>query len=134
LRSALEQSQPDEIYNLAAQSDVGISFQCPDETMEINYFGVGRLLYEAMQVNRNVRIYQASTSEMFGTTAPPQNEESPFAPVSPYGKAKLLAHEHFVKSYREKAGLFVCSGILFNHESPRRGRAFCYPEDQHLAC
>ncbi len=90
LRSALEQSQPHEIYNLAAQSDVGISFKCPDETMEVNYLGVGRLLHEAMHVNPQVRIYHASTSEMFGKTPPPQNEHSPFAPVSPYGEAKLL--------------------------------------------
>ncbi len=93
LRSALEQSQPHEIYNLAAQSDVGISFKCPDETMEVNYLGVGRLLHEAMHVNPQVRIYHASTSEMFGKTPPPQNEHSPFAPVSPYGEAKLLAYE-----------------------------------------
>jgi len=124
LRSALEQSQPHEIYNLAAQSDVGISFKCPDETMEVNYLGVGRLLHEAMHVNPQVRIYHASTSEMFGKTPPPQNEHSPFAPVSPYGEAKLLAYEHFVKPYRDKHGLFMCSGILFNHESPRRGEHF----------
>jgi GDPmannose 4,6-dehydratase len=124
LRSALEQSRPHEIYNLAAQSDVGISFKCPDETMEVNYLGVGRLLHEAMQLDPRVRIYHASTSEMFGRTPPPQNENSPFAPVSPYGEAKLLAYEHFVKPYREKHGLFICSGILFNHESPRRGEHF----------
>jgi GDPmannose 4,6-dehydratase len=124
LRAALTECQPDEIYNLAAQSDVGISFKCPDETREINYFGVGRLLQEAMRISPNVRIYQASTSEMFGKTPPPQNEQSPFAPVSPYAEAKLLAHEHFIKPYREKHNLFVCSGILFNHESPRRGEHF----------
>lgn len=124
LRFALEKSNPDEIYNLAAQSDVGISFKCPDETMEINYFGLGRLLNEAFLINPKVRIYQASTSEMFGKTLPPQNEESPFAPVSPYGEAKLRAHEHFVKGYREKHGIYICSGILFNHESPRRGEHF----------
>jgi GDPmannose 4,6-dehydratase len=124
LRAALTESQPHEIYNLAAQSDVGISFKCPDETAEINYFGVGRLLHEAMRINPSVRIYQASTSEMFGKTQPPQNELSPFAPVSPYAEAKLMAHEHFIKPYREKRNLFVCSGILFNHESPRRGEHF----------
>lgn len=124
LRWALEESVPDEIYNLAAQSDVGISFRCPDETMEINYHGLGRLVHEAMRVNPAVRIYQASTSEMFGATPPPQSETSPFKPVSPYGEAKLLAHEDFVKGYREKHGLFICSGILFNHESPRRGEHF----------
>lgn len=124
LRWVLEESKPEEIYNLAAQSDVGISFKCPDETMEINYHGLGRLIHEAMRVNPLVRIYQASTSEMFGSTPPPQNETSPFKPVSPYGEAKLLAHEDFVKGYREKHGLFICSGILFNHESPRRGEHF----------
>lgn len=124
LRAALEQSKPDEIYNLAAQSDVGVSFTCPDETMEINYYGLGRLIHEAVKVNPNVRIYQASTSEMYGKTTPPQNERSPFQPVSPYGEAKQLAHEHFVKRYREEYGMFICSGILFNHESPRRGEHF----------
>ena len=124
LRSAIEESEPDEIYNLAAQSDVGISFKCPDETMDVNYHGLGRLVHEAVKVNSKVRIYQASTSEMFGRTRPPQNEKSPFAPVSPYGEAKLLAHKDFVKGCREKNGIFICSGILFNHESPRRGEHF----------
>lgn len=124
LKTALNESNPDEIYNLAAQSDVGVSFKCPDETMEINYHGLGRLVHEALKVNPDVRVYQASTSEMFGKTKPPQNETSLFRPVSPYGEAKLLAHEHFVKGYREKHRLFICSGILFNHESPRRGEHF----------
>jgi len=124
LRDALQQSKPDEIYNLAAQSDVGISFKCPDETMEINYYGLGRLVYQAMKVNPKVRIYQASTSEMFGRTKPPQSETSPFQPVSPYGDAKLRAHEDYVKGYRENHNLFICSGFLFNHESPRRGEHF----------
>lgn len=124
LRSALSESVPDEVYNLGAQSDVSISFKCPDETMEVNYHGVGRLVHEAMKVNQDVRIYQASTSEMFGRTKPPQHEESLFLPVSPYGEAKLLAHEQFVKGYRKKHGLYICSGILFNHESPRRGEHF----------
>lgn len=124
LREALQQSQPDEIYNLAAQSDVWISFKCPDETMDINYYGLGRLVYQAMKLNPKVRIYQASTSEMFGTTKPPQSEKSPFHPVSPYSEAKLRAHEDYVKGYREKHGLYICSGFLFNHESPRRGEHF----------
>jgi GDPmannose 4,6-dehydratase len=124
LRDAITKVKPDEIYNLAAQSDVGISFSCPDETMEINYYGVGRLVHEAMKFNRKIRIYQASTSEMFGTTKPPQNEKSPMRPVSPYAESKLLAHEEFVKEYREKHGVYICSGILFNHESPRRGEHF----------
>jgi GDPmannose 4,6-dehydratase len=121
---ALEEAQPDEIYNLAAQSDVGISFKVPEETMEINYHGVGRLVNEAMKLNPKVRIYQASTSEMFGKTHPPQNEQSIFAPVSPYGEAKLKAHEDYVVGYRERHGLYICSGLLFNHESPRRGAHF----------
>lgn len=124
LERALKEANPDEIYNLAAQSDVGISFKCPEETMEINYYGLGRLVNEAIKINPNVKIYQASTSEMFGSTPPPQNEKSIFSPVSPYGEAKLKAHEDFVVGYREKHNLFICSGILFNHESPRRGKHF----------
>ena len=124
IRRALEISKPHEIYNLAALSDVGISFQCPTETMEINYHGVGKLITEAFQQNDKVRFYQASTSEMFGRTNPPQNEESIFLPVSPYAEAKLRAHEDYIKSYREKYGMFSCSGILFNHESPKRGEHF----------
>lgn len=124
IRLALEEAKPDEIYNLAALSDVGISFKCPDEAWDINYYGVGRLVVEAMKINPNVKIYQASTSEMFGKTKPPQNENSPFQPVSPYAEAKLKAHEDFIKGYREKHSLFACSGILFNHESPVRGEHF----------
>lgn len=121
---ALEEAKPDEVYNLAALSDVGISFKCPEETWEINYHGVARLINEAVRVNPKVRIYQASTSEMYGTTPPPQNEKSPFSPVSPYAEAKVRAHEDFVKGFREQRGIYVCSGILFNHESPRRGQHF----------
>lgn len=124
LERAIAESDPDEIYNLAAQSDVGISFKCPEETYEINYAGVGRLVYAAMAHNQKIRIYQASTSEMFGSTPPPQSESSPFVPVSPYGEAKLRAHEDYVVGYRERHGLYICSGILFNHESPRRGEHF----------
>lgn len=124
IQRAIEESNPDEIYSLAAQSDVGISFKCPEETMEINYYGVGRLVNAAMEKNPKVRIYQASTSEMFGKTNPPQNEQSPFQPVSPYGESKLKAHEDFVVGYRGKHNLFICSGFLFNHESPRRGEHF----------
>ncbi len=124
IERALDESNPDEIYNLAAQSDVGVSFKCSAETMEINYYGLGRLVNAAMKMNPQVRIYQASTSEMLGKTNPPQNENSPFRPVSPYGEAKLKAHEDFVVGYRGKHNLFICSGILFNHESPRRGEHF----------
>ncbi|CAN5153554.1 GDP-mannose 4,6-dehydratase [soil metagenome] len=124
IRRAIEMSKPDEIYNLAALSDVGVSFQCPDETMEINYHGFGKLVTEAMQINPKIKIYQASTSEMFGRTNPPQNEKSIFLPVSPYSEAKLRAHKDYVVSYREKYGAYTCSGILFNHESPKRGENF----------
>lgn len=124
LRRVIAVVAPDEIYNLAAQSHVGISFECPDETYEINYAGVGRLVQCAMEQNPTVRIYQASTSEMFGSTPPPQNEQSPMNPVSPYAEAKYRAHQDYVVGYREKHNLFICSGILFNHESPRRGENF----------
>ncbi len=124
LRRALEVARPDEIYNLAAQSDVGASFVVPEETFEINYHGLGRLVQEAVAVNPQVRIYQASTSEMYGTTKPPQHERSAFQPVSPYGESKLRAHEEYVAGYRDRHGIYICSGILFNHESPRRGEAF----------
>lgn len=124
LKNALRTAGPDEIYNLASQSDVGISFLCPEETMEVNYYGVGRLVNEAMALNPKVKIYQASTSEMFGQSPPPQNEKTLFNPVSPYALAKLKAHEDFVVGYRQKHGLFICSGFMFNHESPRRGEHF----------
>ncbi len=124
LERAIAASDPDEIYNLAAQSDVGVSFKVPEETYEIDYAGVGRLVDAAMRHNPKTRIYQASTSEMFGSTPPTQNEQSSFNPVSPYGMAKLKAHDDYVKGYREKHGLYICSGILFNHESPRRGEHF----------
>lgn len=124
LERALAESNPDEVYNLGAQTDVGASFKVPEETFEINYYGVGRLVNAAQKQNPNIRVYQASTSEMFGRTPPPHNEETPFAPVSPYGEAKLKAHQDFVVNYRDQHGLFICSGILFNHESPRRGLQF----------
>ncbi len=124
LERAVQESLPDEIYNLAAQSDVGVSFKCPEETAEINYYGVGRLVNAVMKIKPDAHVYQASTSEMFGKTNPPQNEQSPFQPVSPYGEAKLKAHEDFVIGYREKHGMYIGSGILFNHESPRRGQHF----------
>lgn len=124
IKRVLEVSQPDEIYNLAALSDVGVSFQCPDETTEINYHGVGKLVTQALQVNPKVKIYQASTSEMFGSVPPPQNETSGFMPVSPYAEAKLRAHQDYIVAPREKHGAFTCSGILFNHESPKRGENF----------
>jgi GDPmannose 4,6-dehydratase len=121
---AVEESQPDEVYNLAAQSDVGISFRCPEETVEINQYGLGRLVNAVLRLKPDAKIYHASTGEMFGRTEPPQNEHSPFQPVSPYGESKLRAYEDYVLGYRQRHGLFICSGILFNHESPRRGQHF----------
>lgn len=119
----LNEVAPHEVYNLAALSDVGISFKCPEETYDINYLGVGRLIDASLTARPDVRIYQASTSEMFGKTESPQNENSAFLPVSPYAEAKLKAFEEYVKGNRAK-GHFVASGILFNHESPRRGQHF----------
>lgn len=120
----MDEVVPDEVYNLAAQSHVGTSFSCPEETWDVNYYGVGRVVNEAVRVNPSVRMYQASTSEMFGNSAPPQKETTPFMPVSPYAEAKLRAHEDFIVGNREQRGVFALSGILFNHESPRRGRQF----------
>lgn len=123
VRIAMEEARPDEVYSLAAQSHVGNSFQCVVETMETNLYGVLKVVDEALRVNPNVRIYQASTSEMFGNALPPQNEHTPFNPQSPYAEAKVVAHERIVVPYRN-AGNFICSGFLFNHESPRRGKQF----------
>lgn len=124
LSRIIERVSPDEIYNLAAQSDVGISFECPEEAFATNYVGVGNIVEAALKHNKNIRIYQASTSEMFGKTNPPQSETALFQPVSPYAEAKLKAHEEYVVGGREKYGAHISSGILFNHESPRRGKHF----------
>lgn len=124
IREAIQDTKPDEIYNLAAQSHVGLSFKLQDETWEVNYHGLGRLIHEAVRVNHQVRIYQASTSEMFGNSPSPQNESTPFNPQSPYAEAKTKAHEDFVVGYRARENLFICSGFLFNHESERRGEQF----------
>ena len=115
--------RPDEIYNLAAQSHVHISFDQPEYTGDADGIGTTRLLEAIRTTGLPTRFYQASTSEMFGATHPPQNENSPFHPRSPYAVAKLYAHWMTV-NYREAHGLFSCSGILFNHESPRRGENF----------
>ena len=114
---------PDEIYNLAAQSQVHISFDQPEYTGNTDGLGTTRLLEAIRATGRPTRFYQASTSEMFGLTPPPQNETTPFHPRSPYGIAKLYGHWMTV-NYREAYGMFACSGILFNHESPRRGENF----------
>ncbi|MEK7555846.1 MAG: GDP-mannose 4,6-dehydratase [Patescibacteria group bacterium] len=117
--------QPDELYNLAAQSHVKVSFETPEYTGNSDGLGTLRIL-EAIRLlglEKKTKFYQASTSEMFGATPPPQNEETPFYPRSPYGAAKLYAH-WIVKNYREAYGIFAVSGILFNHESHRRGETF----------
>ena len=116
--------QPDEIYNLAAQSFVGVSFEQPLATAHITGLGCVHLLEAIRIVNTKIRFYQASTSEMFGEVQEiPQKETTPFYPRSPYGVAKLYAH-WMVINYRESYNIFGCSGILFNHESPLRGREF----------
>ncbi len=120
----LEASQATEVYNLAAQSFVGVSFDQPQTTAQITGVGALNLLESIRIVNPKIRFYQASTSEMFGKVqAVPQREDTPFYPRSPYGVAKLYAHWITV-NYRESYGMFASSGILFNHESPLRGREF----------
>ena len=120
----LEKSGASEVYNLAAQSFVGVSFDQPITTAEITGIGPLNLLEAIRIVDRSIRFYQASTSEMFGLVqAVPQTESTPFYPRSPYGVAKLFAHWTTV-NYRESYDIFACSGILFNHESPLRGREF----------
>ena len=120
----LQKASPDEIYNLAAQSFVGVSFDQPNTTAQITGVGALNLLEAIRLVNPKIRFYQASTSEMFGKVqAIPQIEDTPFYPRSPYGVAKLYAHWMTV-NYRESYGIFGSSGILFNHESPLRGREF----------
>jgi GDPmannose 4,6-dehydratase len=120
----IETSEATEIYNLAAQSFVGVSFDQPITTGQITGLGAAYLLEAIRTVNRDIRFYQASTSEMFGKVqAMPQREDTPFYPRSPYGVAKLYAHWLTV-NYRESFGIFGTSGILFNHESPLRGREF----------
>lgn len=127
LRRILERAQPDEIYNLGAQSHVKISFEQAEYTADCDGMGTLRLL-EALRdhcdtTGRTVRFYQAGSSEMFGAAAPPQNEDTPFHPRSPYAVSKVAAH-WYTRNYREAYQLFACNGILFNHESPRRGETF----------
>ena len=120
----VEAVRPDEIYNLAAQSFVGRSFEQPVYTADVDALGVTRLLEAIRTVNSGIRFYQASTSEMFGCALhAPQTEETPFFPRNPYGVAKLYAH-WITKIYRDSYNIFACSGLLFNHESPRRGDTF----------
>ncbi|MBI1353831.1 MAG: GDP-mannose 4,6-dehydratase [Acidobacteria bacterium] len=127
LRKILREAQPDEIYNLAAQSHVMVSFQQPEYTADITSTGVLRLLEAvrdyAESTGKKPRMYQAGSSEMFGATPPMQHEGSMFRPQSPYAVSKVAAHWHCV-NYRDAHGLFVSNGILFNHESPARGETF----------
>ncbi|MDA0791684.1 MAG: GDP-mannose 4,6-dehydratase [Proteobacteria bacterium] len=127
IRRILSEAEPDEVYNLAAQSHVRVSFELPMHTADVGALGTLGLL-EAIRdysvtAKRDVKMYQAGSSEMFGSSPPPQDESTPFHPCSPYAVAKAAAH-WFAVNYREAYGLYVCNGILFNHESPRRGETF----------
>ncbi|MBV9759259.1 MAG: GDP-mannose 4,6-dehydratase [Acidobacteriaceae bacterium] len=127
LRRVIEASLPDEIYNLGAQSHVRVSFENPEYTADADAMGAIRLLDcmrdHVQHTGRQVRFYQAGSSEMFGAARPPQNEKTSFYPRSPYAVSKVAAH-WFGVNYREAYGLFIANGILFNHESPRRGETF----------
>ena len=121
----IKQTQPDEIYNLAAQSHVHTSFETPEYTANADAIGTLRLLeaIKLLNLTKKIKFYQASTSEMFGNSSKIQNEKTPFNPVSPYGVSKLFAYWITI-SYRESYKMFACNGILFNHEGPRRGETF----------
>lgn len=121
----IREIQPDEVYNLAAQSHVAVSFEVPEYTAEATGVGTIRMLEAVRQSGLPIRFYQASTSELFGglPETAPQSESTPFYPKSPYGAAKLYSF-WITKNYRESYGMFACNGILFNHESPRRGETF----------
>lgn len=127
LRRIIEEVKPDEVYNLGAQSHVRVSFDVPEYTGDIVGLGTMRLLESVRDYSarsgRQVKVYQAGSSEMFGAAPPPQNENTPFHPRSPYAVGKVAAH-WFAVNYREAYGMFVSNGILFNHESPRRGETF----------
>jgi GDPmannose 4,6-dehydratase len=123
LTNLVRDIQPHEIYNLAAQSHVMVSFTMPQYTAQVDAVGTVALLEAIRASNSDIRFYQASTSELYGSTPPPQNEESKFKPRSPYAAAKLMAYWSTV-NYREAFGIHATNGILFNHESPRRGETF----------
>ena len=124
LNRLLEKIQPDEIYNLAAQSHVKVSFEIPDYTAQVDALGTLRFLDAIRETHLKTKFYQASTSELYGKVQEiPQTEKTPFYPRSPYGVAKLYAY-WIIVNYREAYNLFACNGILFNHESPRRGETF----------
>ncbi len=124
LRDLLDEIAPEEVYNLAAQSHVRVSFDEPAFSVEVDAVGAMNVLEAVRRMKKPARFYQASSSEMFGKVhAVPQREDTPFHPRSPYACAKVFAH-YQTQNYREAYGLFACSGILFNHESPRRGESF----------
>ena len=123
LYRVLDAVRPTEVYNLGAQSHVGASFDHPIHTGEVTGLGAVRLLEAIRTIDTSIRFYQASSSEMFGSTAPPQNEDTPFHPRSPYSVAKVYAYWATI-NYRESYGIHGSNGILFNHESPRRGKDF----------
>lgn len=123
LSALLSQIQPDEVYHLAGQSHVRVSFDEPEYTAETTGLGTMRLLEAIRQLGLECRFYQASSCEIFGSAPSPQNEDTPFHPRSPYGTSKAFAH-WTARNYREAYGLFIVNGILFNHESPRRGETF----------
>jgi GDPmannose 4,6-dehydratase len=123
LSALMMQIQPHEVYHLGAQSHVRVSFDEPEYTGDITGLGTIRLLEAIRQTEVPARFYQASSSEMFGATPPPQGEDTPFWPRSPYGAAKVYSY-WIARNYREAYGLFAVNGILFNHESPRRGKTF----------
>jgi len=119
----LQDLKPDEIYHLGAQSHVRVSFDMPEYTGDVTGMGTLRILEAIRKTGIKTRFYQASSSEIFGAAPPPQNEVTPFQPQSPYAAAKVYAH-HITVNYRKAYGVFACNGILFNHESPRRGETF----------
>jgi len=119
----LDKHKPNEVYNLAAQSHVGESYLSPISTSEIDALGPLHILEAVRNIDKSIRFYQASTSEMFGDIPGPQNEATPFSPISPYACAKVFAH-NMTATYRKSYDMYSCSGILFNHESPRRGENF----------
>jgi GDPmannose 4,6-dehydratase len=123
ISNLIRELQPNEIYNLAAQSHVKVSFEMPDFTAQVDALGTIRMLEAIRSAKIDTKFYQASTSELYGSTPPPQNELSLFAPRSPYAAAKLYAY-WIVRNYREGYGIHATNGILFNHESPRRGETF----------
>ena len=123
LTNLIREIQPTEIYNLAAQSHVMVSFTMPQYTAQVDAVGTVAILEAIRATKKDIRFYQASTSELYGSTPPPQNEESKFRPRSPYASAKLMAYWSTV-NYREAFGIHATNGILFNHESPRRGETF----------